>query len=197
MSHPDQTLKLEGFDELMKLLGEMRDLTDPLYAPIRNALNQAGQMVERTAKENLTANNSVAFGHLRASIGSQMTATADSIVVQVGTNLGQTRNRRVGYGPAVEFGTVPHAVPLDDLYQWVRVKKMAGKYALKTRRRMGNKAQQLQEDMTLAREIQMKIRFSGTRAQPYLLPAMDSNREEIVDLVDKAVDQVLKNFSKK
>jgi len=80
------------------------------------------------------------------------------------------------------------------LYEWVRVKQLAGIYNIKTRRRLGSQARQITENRQLARAIWVHIRKYGTKAHPYFTPALDQTRERIKTLMENAVERIIENL---
>ncbi|RLC74987.1 MAG: hypothetical protein DRJ03_24610 [Chloroflexi bacterium] len=128
------TLEITGFEELLRDLGRMTDLRDRAYWPLHDAMAQSLQLIEGQMKENLTRNDSVASGNLRAGVQSvPPRITETEIVGEVGPDQ--------PYAPYVEEGTKPHTPPLEPLVEWVRLKHLAGTYSLRGRRR-GSKARQ-------------------------------------------------------
>jgi hypothetical protein len=188
----EKAFEIYGFEELTKALDERRMLTDKVYFPLHDAMSEAVQQIEGAAKEDAP----VAFGHLRASIGSEVRVTESAIEGVVGTNLGRIKDGKLlGYAQAVEMGTRPHWVPLEPLVEWVRVKRLAGRYSTRTRRRLGSKATQRAEDVAAARMIQFKIARHGTRAQPFFYPALEDGWQRARDLFEQAMEQIARNFN--
>lgn len=190
-----RTIEIKGLDALLKRLDEHGRMDEPVFRPLHDAVSQIVQDIEARAKDNLTPQN-VAFGHLRASIGSQVKIDEASIVGEAGTSLGNpaSANKVKGYAEVVEFGSRPHWAPLQPLIEWVEVKRLAGVYSLKTQRRLGNKADRQAQNEALARMIQFKIRHHGTRPHPYFFPAVDAALPDAERLLEDAIDQVVKNF---
>ena len=187
----ERVIEITGLEELTRKLDKHGRLDEDVYFPIHDAMSEAVQQIEAEAKDNLTRNGSVAFGHLRASISSEVRVTADRVEGVVGTSLG---SQKVGYAMPVEYGSRPHWAPLQPLIEWVRVKGLAGTYSVRTGRRMGSRMSQLAQDTALARAIQVKIARYGTKARPFFWPAVDAKRAEIQRLFEKAVEQIVKNF---
>lgn len=190
-------LQIEGLDEIVKLVGKTSSLDDRIYAPIWNAMAQAGKLLEDQIKQNLTDNDSVATGDLRASVSSsEVQVTKDAMSVEVGAGRG------LPYARAVEYGTKPHTPPLSitepgqPLYEWVRIKQLAGTYSVRTGRRLGSKAKQIDENRQTARAIWARIRKSGTRAHPYFESALEQVRDGILRLFRDAVEAVVENILK-
>jgi hypothetical protein len=172
-------------------------------------MSEAVQRIEGQAKENLTVGSGqgtvdsgqwtvgsgqVAFGNLRGSVGSYVELSEAAITGHVGTGLGKVD---VGYAEVVEEGSRPHWAPLQPLVEWVRVKRMAGVYSLRTRRRLGSKAAQEAEDVELAQRMRSSIARKGTQAHPFFWRAVEAKREEVYGLFEEALGKVVELFNQK
>ncbi len=194
----EKVLQIEGLKKIIGLIGRVSNLDDRIYAPIWNAMAQSGELLEDQIKQNLTDNDSVATGDLRASVSSsEVQVTEDAIFVEVGAGRG------LPYARAVEYGTKPHTPPLSitepgqPLYEWVRIKQLAGIYSLRTGRRLGSKAKQIDENRQIARAILAKIRKFGTKPHPYFEPAIEQTGERIMKLFEEAINKIADNILKK
>ncbi|KPL82651.1 hypothetical protein SE15_11170 [Thermanaerothrix daxensis] len=192
-----KVLRIEGLDEILKFVGKTSNLNDQIYVPIWNAMGQAGKLLEGQIKQNLTDNDSVATGDLRASVSSsEVQVTKDAIFVEVGAGRG------LPYARAVEYGSKPHTPPLSitepgqPLYEWVRIKQLAATYSVRTGKRLGSKAKQIDENRQAARAVWAKIRRSGTKPHPYFEPALDRTRDRIAKLFEEAVDKIIDQIKK-
>ncbi len=191
-------VQVEGLRELTRLSGQFDDLSEKVYFPIHDAMGQAGKLLEDQIKQNLTDNDSVATGDLRASVSSsEVKISKEAIFVEVGAGRG------LPYAQAVEYGTKPHTPPLSitepgqPLYEWVKIKQLAGTYSVRTGRRLGSKAKQIDENRTMARAIWAHIRKYGTKAHPYFAPAIEQTRERIMKLFEEAVEKIAESILKK
>lgn len=194
----DRKIVISGLDELIRRVGKIGDLRENIYFPIRDALDQAGKLLEAQIKQNLTDNDSVATGDLRASVSSsEVQVTEKAIFVEVGAGRG------LPYARAVEYGSKPHTPPLSitepgqPLYEWVRIKQLAGVYSIKTGKRLGSKAKQIDENRRMARAIWAHIRRHGTKPHPYFEPVLGQTAEEIAALFEKAVEKIAENLFKR
>ena len=191
MPEPTITIEIKGIDRLLDDIGRLGNLNDKFYWPLHDAMEEAVKQVEGAAKDNAP----VAFGQLRASIGSQVTVSDTELLGEVSTNLGQVREGKlIGYAQAVEFGSRPHWAPIKPLIEWVRIKRIAGIYSARTQKRLGGQIQQAREDMATAKRIQWGIARHGTRAQPFFFPAVESKREDVMRLFEEAIDRVITLF---
>ncbi len=191
-------LVIEGLEKLIELIEQSGDLREEVYFPIHDAMAQSGKLLEDQIKQNLTDNDSVATGDLRGSVSSgEVQVTKDAIFVEVGAGRG------LPYAQAVEYGSKPHTPPLSitepgqPLYEWVRIKQLAGSYSVRTGRRLGSKAKQMDENRQMARAIWAHIRRFGTKPHPYFEPAIEQTRERIMKLFEEAVNRIAENILKK
>ncbi len=181
---------VEGLLKIIDLLERLGDLSEKVYFPLHDAMAQASKMLEDQIKQNLTDNDSVVTGDLRGSVSSsEVQISENAIFVEVGVGRG------LSYARAVEYGTRPHTPPLSvtepgqPLYEFVRVKGIAGK--VRTKRIIKNKKDEIQK---AARAIWAHIRRSGTKAHPYVRPAFEQTKDRIKALFEEAVEKILTNF---
>lgn len=193
----EKTIHIEGLQELTRLLERAKNLREKIYLPLHDAMAQAGKLLEEQIKQNLTDNDSVGTGDLRASVSSSdVQVTDEAIFVEVGAGRG------LPYAQAVEYGSKPHTPPLSitepgqPLYEWVKIKGLAGVYSVKTGRRLGSKAKQIDENRKMARAIWAHIRKFGTKPHPYFEPALEQTKERIMKLFKEAVDKIAENILK-
>jgi len=191
-------ITITGLEKIVDEIGKFTDLNDRVYAPIWDAMSQAGKLLEEQIKQNLTDNDSIATGDLRASVSSsEVQVTENSIFVEVGAGRG------LPYVRAVEYGSKPHTPPLSitepgrPLYEWVRIKQLAGIYSVKTGKRLGSKAKQIDENRQMARAIWAHIRKYGTKPRPYFEPAISQTAERIGKLFEQAVEKIAENLFKR
>lgn len=191
-------LVIEGLEKLIELIGQSGDLREEIYFPVHDAMGQAGKLLEDQIKQNLTDNDSVATGDLRASVSSsEVQVLKEAIFVEVGAGRG------LPYAKAVEYGTKPHTPPLSitepgqPLYEWVRIKQITRPYSVRTGRQMRSKAKQMDENRTMARAIWAHIRKYGTKAHPYFAPAIEQTKERIVKLFEEAIEKMAEKILKR
>ena len=135
-----------------------------------NAVRRATLKVERSAKKNAPVNT----GRLRAAITPVVNVNrtgflglSHSIEGVVGSN--------VAYAAAAEYGSKPHWAPFDAILRWVQLKRLAS----------AKKAE------GVARAIWVTIARKGTKAHPYMEPALEENRDYIVATIDGAVVEII------
>jgi hypothetical protein len=73
---------------------------------------------------------------------------------------------------------------------WVHRKGIAGRFSVKSRRRLGNKNQQLAEDYDVAWPIALSILKKGTHPQPFFFQPFFDERKALVERVQKIIDSV-------
>jgi len=88
-------------------------------------------------------------------------------------------------GPSIGFDAF-----LKIITAWVRRKGIAGRFSVKTRRRLGNKSQQQSEDDAVAYPIALSILRHGVKPHPFFFQPFFEERDEIV----KKVANVLKDI---
>lgn len=76
------------------------------------------------------------------------------------------------------------------ILDWVRRKGIAGRFSTKTRKRLGNKNQQLSEDFEVAWPIALSILKHGTHPQPFFFKPFFEERKALVERVRKIVDGI-------
>lgn len=129
-----------------------------LLTAVRRLVQKYGLETAGHVRQELKAGKHIATGDLAKSIDSETTRTGEVVTAKIASDL--------PYAVFVHEGTRPHWVPINALTNWVRTKRLAGRYGSKGRR-LGNKWTQLEEDTALARAIQRKIARVGTAAHPF------------------------------
>jgi len=143
------------------------------------AMRTATLLVQRSAKTNAPVNT----GRLRASIVPSVMQHGDVIEGVVGSN--------VEYAPYMEFGTKPHWPPLAPIMRWVHLKRLAGTYSIKTRRRTGGASRQRSQDYIVAKWIQKSIAKKGTKARKFLEKAFEQNLPRITQMFDITIRRIV------
>ena len=171
-------LEVRGLKETQKKMEQtVRDLTGK---PMEGGMAQATLWVQRDAKKFAPVDT----GRLRASITPEVRTLQPNIVEGVvGSN--------VKYAPYVETGTRPHYPPIQPIVEWVHRKKVAGIYSVKTRRRMGSRTTQEQQDYLMARAVVRTIGRRGTKAHRYLQKAFEKNAPRIYRILGDTVAKIV------
>lgn len=117
------------------------------------------------------------------------------------------------YAPFMEFGTKSKAVVPPELQEfakqfnqsgpktkfedflkiiaaWVRRKGIAGKYSVKSKRRLGSKATQAAEDEAVAWPIAVSILRKGVKPHPFFYAPYLEEKPKIIKQVKKILDSI-------
>ena len=191
------TFSINGIDKLKERIQSMdQKVKDALAMELR----ESALKIQRDAKRNAP----VDMGALRNSIYMDYDYQKNKLTYKVGAS--------ASYAPYIEFGT-GGSVKVDPKYanyallfkgrktggtldefllalmDWVRRKGIAGTYSVKTQRRTGSKGDRLGQDFEVAFAIMLKILKKGINPQPFLLPAYDAEKVNLV----KKIKQAIKN----
>lgn len=121
---------------------------------------------------------------------------------------------QVFYAPFMEFGTKGKYRPipgteqiaqqfkgfkggdfqtfLRNILKWVRRKGLAGRFSVKTRRRVGNKAVQQVEDLSVAWPIAMSILKNGVKPHPFFFKQQEVVWPKMLRNMERRIRQVSK-----
>lgn len=159
------TMSLEGDRELFIALDKK---VKTLGREGRKALQTGGMLIVNDAKNNLKSNRSVVTGVLRSS-GKVQKVEGDPDAVDAGFFSDKTTG---GYAFFVEYGRRAGRMPPPDmLIQWCRKKlRLPEKFA----RARG---------WAMAKIIAKK----GTRPHPFFGPAVEKNKQAVVDAIAEAI----------
>lgn len=198
-------LKLEakGIEAIIKKFDQMSNESQQL---VQKALNDFADRTAQDAKQNVSFNKTTDEGALLRSINPLYGQGSAGVIV----------NSK--YGAYIEFGTRKFAatyvasLPQDwqtfasqyqgkatsggtwkefvlSIMAWMKRKGIkGGTYSVKTRRRLGNKAQKESEDKSLAYAIAKKIMRDGIKPRPFLYPAVNKN----LPILIKEIKEILK-----
>ena len=122
-----------------------------ITAEVRKEMQRIGNDVQATAREQLKAAGTNASKQLSNSIDVDVKDIPGGISLTVGPT--------VSYGGYVETGTRPHMPPVNAIRDW-----LSDKRSMRVRGDERDRA---------AWAIAMKIKRQGTKAQPYMKPAVD------------------------
>lgn len=131
---------------------------------------------------------------LKNSMGSEIEEDAGSIIGKFGSSL-----KGEEYPSVQNFGRRPGAKmpPLEPLIRWVHVKKLAGSYSVSTRRRLGGKKTQEQQDHDLAFMIARKIKARGIKGKHFMERGFERAKSRILEYFRQAAEDVLKDLTQK
>jgi HK97 gp10 family phage protein len=191
------TFSINGIDKLKERIQAMDQKVKEALAM---ELRESALKIQRDAKRNAP----VDMGTLRNSIYMDYDYQKNKLTYKVGAS--------ASYAPYIEFGT-GGSVKVDPKYSsyaltfkgkgnggtldefilalmdWVKRKGIAGTYSVKTQRRTGSKGDRLGQDYEVAFAIMLKILKKGINPQPFLLPAYDAEKINLV----KKIKQAIKN----
>lgn len=149
------------------LLNAIRTVPNKIEQQMGLAINLAGRQIARTARENVNAGPN-AFGTLRNSIKDTQISAYETII-RAGVN----------YATAVELGRKPGTMPpVNPILDWIHFRKITPHLP------------NLSEN-GLAYIIAHKIKKYGTKAQPFLAPALESNIPAIEKNINAAIARAL------
>ena len=190
---------LTGVDNLIK---RVETLSEKVKDEIALSIRESALKIQKDAKRNAP----VDMGTLRNSIFLDFDYQKNKLTYKVGAS--------ASYAPYIEFGTggsvkvspeyANYALQfkgkragsgtLDEfllaLMDWVKRKGISGTYSTKTKKRTGNKSNKLGEDFDVAFAIMLKILKKGINPQPFLLPAYDAEKANLVKKIKNALDNV-------
>lgn len=190
------TFSINGIDKLKERIQAMdQKVKDALAMELR----ASAMKIQKDAKRNAP----VDMGTLRNSIYMDYDYQKNKLTYTVGAS--------ASYAPYIEFGTggsvkVPpqysnYALTfkgksktggtLDEfmlaLMDWVKRKGIAGTYSTKTQKRTGSRSARLGEDYDVAFAIMLKILKKGINPQPFLLPAYEAEKVNLVKKIKQAI----------
>ena len=189
------TLKIQGVNQFQK---KLKDL------PIKLQKEIAGEIEDSARKINSKQVRGVPVdeGGLKQGIGYKK-------VNPLNYELFSSKQ----YSPFMEFGTksrkqIPAElqdyakqfnlkgpkIGFDAFFQiildWVHRKGIAGRFSTKTKRRVGSKSKQLEEDFDVAWPIALSILKKGVHPHPFFFQPFFEERKALVDKVKKIVDDI-------
>ena len=175
------SIKVEGMERLTQAMAQAPQLTtkEMVSAMTEALIITQREVVERTP---------TAWGNLAASITHQVQVSGGVVTGEVGTNAG---GKKAPYALWVEEDTRPHMPPLEPLIAWVRKKGLSGAYSLKTRRRLGSKTTQAEQDKSMAYMIALKIKHHGTKGRHMFREGLTATRPEIQRIFNEAIDDLV------
>lgn len=159
-------IKLRGWDEFQR---KMEKFPEVAGSELKRAMGESVVTVQKGARDAAPVN----IGELRASIATEVRPLGGmEIEGAVGSNL--------VYAPAVELGARPHWAPFAPILFWVQ-------------RKMGLSGRDAHRAAIF---IQRKIAAGGTRAQPYLVPALEKSEKKIVEFFNAAMKRAIDRISR-
>lgn len=189
------TLKVQGISQFQKKLNDL---------PVKVQKEVAGEIEDSARKINGKQVRLVPIdeGGLKQGIGYKK-------VTPLNYELFSSKH----YSPFMEFGTKSRKIipaelqdyakqfnlkgpkiGFDAFFQiildWVHRKGIAGRFSTKTRKRLGSKNSQLEEDFDVAWPIALSILKKGVHPHPFFFRPFFDERKELVDRVRKIVEDI-------
>ena len=157
-----ESKEIDGLNRKFGLLGiKIDDET-------KNALKRAGLRILADAQRNLKANKSIATGQL---INSGKVTEEDGI--KIGFEVNHAAN--VEHGQKAGTSVAPKV-----LFEWAKKKNFVPKGK--------NKDSAL---WAIATKISQNIKARGTKARPFLYPALRNNENEVIRILSNAIKKVI------
>lgn len=164
-----------------KFMEELEDeILDKYYREVEKLTERIGLILERETKDVLSKHGKYATGDLYKSIRSKVIKLSKSYVIRCFAN--------VNYSQFVHEDTRPHFPPINKIQKWVRLKKLTGRYSVKSKRRLGGKQTQHDEDRALAWIIARSIARKGTKGIKFFELALKQAMPKIQDELTKKLN---------
>ena len=180
-------LKTAGFTllldktELFEVQKQIKQFGTEAENASYKAMNSVAMDIIQDGQKNIKQNDSIATSQLLNS----------GRVKGDRPNLGVDAEFNTGHASVVEFGRKSGKFPpIDVILQWVKKRGLADTYSIKTqhktRRGDAFEVRAKQAAFLIAR----KIAKEGTRARPFLYPAMKSNEGNFLKKIKDAIKQI-------
>ena len=168
--------------EIEALNKKFNSLSQKVNKAAGDGLNKVGMKILADAQGNLKKNNSIATGKLINS--GKVVDARGSFDVEVGFD--------TDYAYFVEFGrkagTPP---PWRPIFEWVKKKHIADTFSIKTRRPTARQHDFETKAKSLAFAIAKSKERKGTKARPFLYPAFRKNEDEVIKILQDAINRVV------
>ena len=172
-------LELES-KELGKLNKMLKGSEKKINEAAFDGLKRVGLKTLAAAQRNLKDAKSIASGQL---INSGKTAPQPDFSVDVEFN--------ANHAIWVEYGRKAGGMPpIKPIFEWIKKRGLSDAYAPSGGRRKRG-ADFAKKAMSLAYAIAKSIARNGTKAKPFLFPAMRENEKEMMRVINEAIKKVL------
>jgi len=132
-----------------------QQITDLIEVETEKLSNRIGLLGVRRVVETIDEHKVIAWADLRKSISYEVRRMTNQWLVKIYSG--------VKHAVYAHEGTRPHFPPVNKIAKWVRKKGIAGRWSVKSRRRLGNKMKKYDEDRQVAMMIARKIASKGTK----------------------------------
>ena len=188
------TVNITGIKEITK---KIKDMPHQMAAEIDARIDDSMQAMRAGAIRDAPGDNA----NLRQGIGYARTG---KMTYELFSN--------AHYSPYMEFGTKGRykAIPgidasqfkrktaaaggkgfYDSILSWVKRKKIAGSYSVKSRRRTGNKVDQQIEDEQTAFAIYLSIMRHGVKPHPFFFKQLAAQQPKLIADIENAIKTVV------
>ena len=167
-----ESKEIDGLNRKFGLLGiKIDDET-------KNALKRAGLRILADAQRNLKANKSISTGQL---------INSGKVTEEDGIKVGFESNHAANVEHGQKSGT---DVAPSKLVQWLKKKGFYAKGVRGGRAKRGTKFNNA--IWAVATKISQNIKQKGTKAKPFLYPALRENEAEVIRILSNAIKKVIK-----
>lgn len=188
-------VKLEGLEEIKKFFTGLPQVIQTIAdAEIEEGLREFVLLAKRDAPADVgRLRGSIDYAKLGVGSYEVFAQSAYAAYMEFGTKgnyrpvpgAEQIAAQFQGKGPGT-FSEMVRAI-----VNWVHRKGIAGTYSVKTRRRTGNKVNQLAEDYAAAWPIIMSILKNGVKAQPYFFKQQGIVVPKILKRIEDRVKELV------
>jgi len=168
--------------EIEALNKKFNSLSQKVNKAAGDGLNRVGMKILADAQGNLKKNNSIATGKLINS--GKVVDARGSFDVEVGFD--------TDYAYFVEFGRkggTPQ--PWKPIFEWVKKKHIVSTLNINTKRPSSKQQDYETRAKSLAFAIAKSIERKGTKARPFLYPAFRKNEDEVIKILQDAINRVV------
>lgn len=187
-------VKLDGLEEIKKFFQGLPEVVQEISdAEIEEGLREFVLLAKRDAPADMgRLRGSINYAKIGVGSFEVFAQSAYAAYMEFGTK-GNYRPVPGAEQVAAQFrgrgeGTFKQMVRA--ITEWVRRKGIAGRYSVRTRRRIGNKASQQSEDLSAAWPIVMSIMKNGVKAHPYFFKPQGIVVPKIMNRIEQRVKEL-------
>lgn len=188
-------IELGGFNEVLKMFKTLpQDVQDITDAEIEEGLREFVILAQRDAPvDQSRLKSSIAYKSLGIGSYEVFAQSAYAAYMEFGTK-GNYRPVPGAEEIAAKFrgkGEGSFKDMVRAIIEWVRRKGIAGRYSVKTRRRVGSKAKQQSENAAAAWPIIMSIMKNGVKAHPYFFKQQGIVVPKMMNRINQAIAELI------
>ena len=162
---------IDNLNRKFKLLGAKIDEES------NNALKRAGMRILADAQRNLKKDKSIATGQL---------IDSGKVIEETGIKVGYESNHAANVEHRQKSGT---NVAPSRLVQWLKKKQFVVRGVRGGKVKSGKKYNNY--IWAVATKISQNIRLKGTKAKPFLYPALRNNEDEVIKILGDAIKKII------